>query len=282
MRPKSSIGDTGLDAIQSLRKAYDASKEGHRSIPVYEDFNKIEYSYRKSTGQIETITFTYDDAAEKSQVTFNDDVAGSLDGQSWSIKSAKNEMSYVVIYSVDGGTPRPPDFDQTCHIFVEIASNDKAELITKATQLAFEANTNAIDDFIITNDRNSLIITNTIKGETEDIRDSGTGFTFEVLTQGSNVTTEVLTYEYNVSNMLISITNTSNENLLNAFDLVSGAFQLEGNGNLVGVTANGELRVTLTPGQSDDLSGILTQLKIMNVHLGKMTDEKITDLDTDL
>jgi YD repeat-containing protein len=156
---------------------------------------------------------------------------------------------------------------------------DLAPVISLATKQKFTSNTCLARDFTVCLVNGQLTITNAKKGEATDITDNGTGFTYTTCTQGTRTTVEVLTYEYDTNGRLKCITTLSGEHLVDLNELQNNNTGIYGDGNLARVSDYGELQVGLAPNQESLLCKILTQLKIANLHLSLVSDEKILEKD---
>jgi len=119
--------------------------------------------------------------AEVTQVVTVADSSGSLDGTYFLINSAADATEYYVWYDVDAGGNDPAVVGKT-GIPVSIATDDDADTVAAATQVAVEANA----DFSATVDDDTIIITNAASGDTTDAADNDTGFTISTEVQGED------------------------------------------------------------------------------------------------
>ena len=279
------LGDIPLDSAQTIRKAWDDSKKGHRVVPVKDKYNCLFFTY-DSDGNLTLAEYFDDNCPEKSKATFTGDCSGDLDGKHISLFSAKNVAEYRIWYTVDCGTCAPSNSGIIQYIQVCIKSCDVNEVVAKATELVLLTNCNFIAHFtfklfgggIITFDTNT-------NGITTDISDSCTGFCLEVTQQGSRVLTESLTYTYDCCCNICKIITNSGENIFDSHLVVkvSGIVntKISSGDNTVDVNEYGELAVELAPTQEELLKKIVTELKIMNTHLSMVTDVEIRKQDLD-
>lgn len=205
----SSLGSKGIDAIQSLKKSYDPTKEAHKVLEINEPFNKTVYTYT-ACRNISTITYTHDCTAEVSKVVTTADTACSLSGKFFSVFSANNTKEHRPFFRVCCAPALPCDTACINYIAVNIVACDASCVTALALKQALDGDCCASCDFTITRIDNAVTITNNVKGTATDINDSGcTCFTLTVVTQGTQATTETLTYTYDACNRLCAITNSS-------------------------------------------------------------------------
>ena len=117
--------------------------------------------------------------AEKTKVSCVADVAGSLDGTSFTLHSANDATAYYVWYDVDAGGNDPMGVGTG--VPVSISSGASAATVAAATAAAIDA----LAPFLAASSQNEVYITNAAVGPSTDAADVDTGFTIAVLIQGS-------------------------------------------------------------------------------------------------
>lgn len=280
MSDRIKLGEIPLDAQQTLRKAWCDDKDGHRVIPVYVDYNVTEYIY-DDCGRVEKIELYYESEAESTKIEPIANTACALIGKYFIVSTKDDAMHYKVNYKtgVSGGSFNTAT---TRNICVNILEDDPIQVISKATQLALEADVCFPCDMTISYFSEYIVITNLEKGLATDIADNCTGFTYTILEQGSKVLVESLCFEYDENGNLVKIINSSGKNILNLQIPLKQMVTISGDGNSVGVTQNNELRTILPKSQEELFEKMIDELRQIKLHLSLMTDEDITkkDLDT--
>lgn len=207
-----------LDHAQSKRKTYDKRINAHRTLEVAEPWNKVSYTYN-GCGSIATETYIWEKTAEVSEVITIDDVAGNLDGKSFSLYT-KDGTQFRTFYTVCCGTLAPCDTPCIKYTQVCLILNDAANVIALATKLAYAANCLTVSEFSVCVVDSKITFTNLKKGNATDAVDVNTGFCISTKTPGVTQNIETLTYSYDCCGNLISVINSSNENVLGK-DIVS-------------------------------------------------------------
>lgn len=272
------LGCTKLDAVQTIKKAWDHCNLGHRVVTVNTEWNTVEHTYGPC-GKISTVTYSYEADAESTRITAVADVCGSLCNKSFALYTRDDEHVYTILYSVDCALTKPVNVNGSRYVLVNIRSNDPAEVVSLATVQAINANTYSMAEFTAVNTGTNFVVTNTVKGDARNVTERDSGFTFEVLQQGTKTEVEVLTYTYNMDGKLEKVATSSGKNVMD----VNGPFEqmttIAGNGKIARISDNSELAVELSPLQTGLLYDVVKQLKIMNSHLSIITDETITERD---
>lgn len=186
---KTPKGLTQLDMGGVLRNSHSIKAEALRTVDIdnlVEGFyNRVNVSY--TDGSATGATAFYDKEVEIFDVTFPNDVGGSLNSKYWLLNSAIDETEYYVWYNVSGGGTDPSIAGKT-GVEVVLQTNDSSVIVQMATKLAL----NSISDFIIKGTGSTLNIQNTEPGETTDPVDANAGITLNIINQG--VTEEVKTF----------------------------------------------------------------------------------------
>lgn len=283
------LGEVPLDSAQTVRKAWDNDKLGHRVVPVYEPYSYAEYTYN-TDGSINTVSFYYNYEEEISTAGFVADVSSSLNGKSFTFYHPDDTQT-IIYYSVNGAATLPNDTDTKNYILVNILANDVGAVVAKATELAIRGESDYGTKYTITFYDNILKIINTSKGNVTDITDSGTGFEFNVIQQGVTNLIDTYTYVYDTDGNITSITTLSGENLFGVVDIKN---QLNAKRDNVAISngtyeASVDVYNALKVGVSEKteaqlelrvlLGDILKELKIMNIYNQLITDHEIDDKD---
>lgn len=147
------------------------------SVPV--QYSRVELIYNVNNS-VTNARFFEGTLAEKRNILFNPDIAGSLNNTYFSLYSENDESLYHIWYNVDGlGTDPSPV--GSVGIEVEIQSNDPAQIVKLATEIALR---NKEDFRIYELSPISICIENSRKGIATDTSDFGTGFEFLTVQQG--------------------------------------------------------------------------------------------------
>ncbi len=272
------LGCIPLDSAQTIRKTYVDSKQAHRTIQISEPWNKVSYTYNNSC-QVTTATYIWEEIAEVTEVTTNDDVCSSLNDQGF-ILFTKIGTQFRIRYNVSGAGTSISDTSDIKYIDVDVIENDPSSVIALATKLSLDANTLGSCHYTVNVVDNLLTFTHTRKGDTSDTIDSGTCFTFTPKTQGVTNTVEVLTYEYDTNGRCKSITNTSGDNVLGIdYDPKTANVGIAGDGRVVGVSSDRGLLASLTNADKEAVDEIIKELKMMNLYLESMSDEQFSRQD---
>jgi hypothetical protein len=117
---------------------------------------------------------------EVTQVQTVADVASSLDGTYFLLKSAGDAISYYVWIDVDAGGNDPAPGGTG--IQVSISADDDAETVAAAVASAIDAEA----DFSASAADDTVTISNATVGDTTDAADADTGFAISVLFQGED------------------------------------------------------------------------------------------------
>lgn len=262
MSTKFSVGEIPLDSAQTIRKAWVDERDAHRVIPLNPLYNRTLPEYN-SNGTLDCISYYYDKIAEVTEITFNADVAGSLDGTEFDLYSGRDLTLYKLFYVVDGGATVPADTATTKYITVNLTSNDFKEVVTLATKIAIENHVTASEDFSVFSKVDKLEITTLIKGDTTDASDVSTGFTSQVLTQGLTELVDKLCFFYDSNGQLIKIETESGDNItgwdvIDIRNIVAArdniAIKDPESGNTLKIGSDGQIYVDILSTSSDVIS----------------------------
>jgi hypothetical protein len=280
--PLGCVDNYPLDAQQTIKKAYDKDKLGHRSVEVHEDYNKVEYTYT-SDGQISTVEYLYDSLAEVSTVTFTADNCSSLNGTIFNLTPYQDTLkTYKIIYDVACAATIPADTLAVKYIEVDIQACDVAQVVALATKLAIQADSELNALVTVTNTSDTqLQITNVTKGDTcsNDITDVSTGFTFAVTTQGTTDSVETFTYTYNSDKQLESIKNTSGQNVFDVVDPTNNVVTLFGKTGGGVDTRDNALLTAFSGKEVGLLEQIHLELRKLNKHFELINDVEVKEYD---
>jgi hypothetical protein len=167
-----------------LKSAHDDKNDALRvtnaNTSVPSKYSRVDLTYNAS-GSVTNAKFYKGTYAEVREITFVDDVGGSLNNTYFPLYSENDESLYHVWYNVNGAGVDPAPANSQA-VEVEINTNEQKEVVALATKLALEK----IEDFKV--DKclpYTLRVVNTRKGLATDTVDSGTGFKFVVTLQGA-------------------------------------------------------------------------------------------------
>lgn len=172
--------DPGL----TLRDAHELENNSLRvtsaNTSVPPKYSRVDLTYN-AQGSVTNAKFYKGTLAEVREITFVNDVAGSLNNTYWTLYSEYDESLYHIWYNV-GGLGIDPAPANSVGIEVAIDTNEDKTIVALATKLALMP----LVDFKIEKVFDELYkITNTRKGVCTDSVDNGTGFTINTVQQGS-------------------------------------------------------------------------------------------------
>lgn len=152
--------------------------------------------------KIEPVNVTWQ-IEEQWDVTTVADVADSLDGKYFNIKSGSN-AKFHVWYNTSGGSAVDPAPSGSTAIMVAITTGATAAAVASATQAAVDGNAN----FAASVSGNVVTITAVVAGETDDFADFNTGFSFSQCQDGLNFDLGYLDGDVEISTeeQLLSVT----------------------------------------------------------------------------
>lgn len=158
----------------------------HFSVTYDESNNPSKIDYKLGTEE------------EITNITFVDDVAGSLNGTYFLLNSGRDNKEYYVWYNVDS-TGTDPNLTGKTGIEVPISANDQDTVVGLATKLMVGQVNHGLDFTVraISNLKDTYQIINKQKGTTTPVTDAGsTGFTFVRVQEGQEKVLESVTIAY--------------------------------------------------------------------------------------
>ena len=205
-----------LCSSQTITKAWDNDKAGHRVVPISDQFSYVDYCYNVD-GSVNTLKFYCNQSKEKTKITPNKCCSGNLDGTSFTLTHASNcccKQQTTVFYIVDCGSCLPCDTATNHYIPVNLQSGDFQQVVNVATRNALQADCFNDVQYTVTDNGNSITVENVVNGDVCDVSDCGTCFCFEIITQGCTDLVDTYTITYCNGN----ISKIENENKTN-FDI---------------------------------------------------------------
>lgn len=201
-------GLSQLDPGGVLKNSHEIQAEALRTIDVDNlvnaFFTRADVTYNGS-GSATAASFYYDKNNQIEVITFFSDISGSLNNKYWTLdgpNGAKNK--YYIWYNVDN-TGTDPAIVGREGIEIPISTNDDADIVSLATRLALNLNTNIQTEFTVKNINNTLRLVAKLNGQVIFL-DINSGFTF--FAESIGITELVKTIELPYENGIKYVYNT--------------------------------------------------------------------------